>query len=223
MASEAPKPMVGDSVAHRLFGLIEDEGSAAHAFLGERRYLAGPAATRNLADATHNLSALHGIRPGVIDLAAERSTIPGAAEWLDAAVGAFVAERALLTKLVVAAGPLPSTPGQAQSETAVIAQRHALEMLARSDRVGCALGAAIALVEDWRSVRMLLDAACDRFGLAPEPLTLPDPALLSPALLSIVAGGGVERALRFGAQQLLIQHRGHWDLLETRIGARSEV
>ena len=34
---------------------------------------------------------------------------------------------------------------------------------------------------------------------------------------------GIERAILFGAQQLLIQHRGLWDLLETRHSARRDA
>ena len=62
-------------------------------------------------------------------------------------------ERAYLTRLSVAVGAIPSTPGGADSETAILAQRAALATLAQSDRRGCALGAALAFAADWASIR----------------------------------------------------------------------
>ena len=50
------------------------------------------------------------------------------------------------------------------------AQRNALEILANSERRGCALGAAAALVGDWWPIRRLLDRAASRAGLdSPAP------------------------------------------------------
>src|SRR3546814_1893335 len=73
-----------------------------------------------------------------------------------------------------AVGPVPSTQGQAQCEAAVAAQRKALDMLAESDRHGCALGASIALTLDWRTIRVLLDISALRLDLVPPTCTLPD-------------------------------------------------
>jgi len=139
--------------------------------------------------------------------------------WLDSAAAAFAEERAYLMRIVVAAGPLPSTPGQAACEPAVAGQRHALEMLARSDRNGCALGAALALVLDWRAIRAVIDAAATRFGVPLTPPALPSPR----QTMAVVEDAGppaLERAIMFGVQQLLVQHRGLWDLLEARAEAR---
>ena len=110
----------------------------------------------------------------------------------------------------------------AQSEAAVTNQTHALATLAQSERNGTAIGAAIALVLDWRPIRRVLDAAAQRFGIQPPPLDLPG---LTETLAVAVAAAetpGVERAMAFGAQQLLIQHRGLWDLLESRESARRQ-
>jgi hypothetical protein len=198
--------------------LVTADGSATHPLPAK---LARPqVAVRDLADAVHALCSLHGRHPGVIDHAISHSTQPAAQEWLEQAAAGFTEERAYLAHLAAASGPLPSTPGQAESESAIAAQRHALDMLAQSDRTGCATGAAIALVLDWAAIRETLDVAARRFGLDPQPPILPDDmetALLVSALTETPA---VERAMAFGAQQILAQHRGLWDLLEARASAR---
>ena len=127
-----------------------------------------------------------------------------------------------LTRLVVAAGPLPSTPAQSESESAVNGQRHALEMLAQSDRNGCALGAAMALVLDWDAVRSVLDAAGRRFSVDSPSSMIPDMATTIDLAALVSASPAMERAISFGAQQILAQHRGLWDLLEARQSARGE-
>ena len=79
----------------------------------------------NLADVVHFLCALHGRHPGIVDLAAARIVDPAGRAWLASAAEAAAAERLYLTRLAVAAGPVPSTPGGGGSEAA-IAQRSAL-------------------------------------------------------------------------------------------------
>ena len=98
-------------------------------------------------------------------------------DWLNRASEAFERERLYLVRLTSAVGPLPSTPGAAETEASLVAARHALETLAMSERDGCALGAATALVGDWWPVRRLLDRAATRAGTeAPAP-SLPDESL----------------------------------------------
>ena len=122
--------------------------------------------------------------------------------------------------LAAAAGPLPSTPGQADTEAALIASRHALEMLAKSERRGCATGAVAALVQDWATIRLLLDHAAARFGVEAAPAAFPSPRATAAQLATLGATPASQRAVNFGAQQLLAQHRGMWDLLEARASAR---
>ena len=208
---------VGDVLA----ALVSGNGSASHPYV-DAPALTGDHALRNLADAAHFICMLHGRYPGVIDHASHRVVHPVARSFIARAAPGFGAERAFLTRLVVAAGPLPSTLGQAQSEAAVTNQTHALATLAQSERNGTAIGAAIALVLDWRPIRRVLDAAAQRFGIQLPPLDLPG---LTETLAVAVAAAetpGVERAMAFGAQQLLVQHRGLWDLLESRESARRQ-
>lgn len=218
MVKEAARPGVADMVG----SLLADDGGKAHPYFASSIFSRGREAARDLADAVHLLSSLHGSRPGVIDLAREKPAGADARAWLDAAAEGFAAERAYLMRVVVAAGPLPSTPGHAGCEAAVTGQRHALEMLAGSDRNGCALGAAAALVLDWRAIRSVIDAAAQRFGVALIPPALPS-ARQALSVLSTAESPAIERAMLFGAQQLLVQHRGLWDLLEARSGARNSL
>jgi len=222
MASTAKtnKPKGVDEI---LSALVASHGSAGHPYSTSPDLLTSDRSTRNLADAAHFLGLLHGRYPGVIDHASQRIIHPVARGWIYRALAGFSVERMFLARLVVAAGPLPSTLGQAQSEAAVSGQTHALTTLAQSERNGTALGATLALVLDWRPIRHVLDAAAQRFGLQPPPLDL---ARLDETLATAVAAAetpGIERAIAFGAEQLLIQHRGLWSLLETRDSARREA
>ena len=73
---------------------------------------------------------------------------------------------------------------------------------------------------DWRAIRGVLDAAADRAGFAALPSTLPIDADTATLAATLAADPAVERAMSFGAQQLLAQHRALWDLAEARKSAR---
>lgn len=222
MASIATVTQAQDSASDLLSRLVDAEGSAGHRYLVSPDLNSGRFATRNLADAIHHLCTLHGRHPGVLDHAAVHTVHTAARSWLIHAVDGFVNERAVLAKLVVAVGPLPSTPGQAESESAVNGQRHALDMLAQSDRDGCALGAAMALVMDWQAVRGALDTIANRLGVMIPETDLPSRHETMTVAGNVATTPGIERAMAFGAQQLLGQHRGLWDLLDARQIARGE-
>ncbi len=202
--------------------LVDAEGTGAHRYTVSHDLFAGNHAARNLADVVHHICILHGRHPGVADHAANHSAQVEARDWLINTVDGFIRERTYLTRLVVAVGPLPSTPGQAESEATVNGQRHALEMLAQSDRAGCALGAAMALVHDWHSIRPLLDAAASRFSVDSPACALPTIEATAALAQAVAITPALERAIGFGAQQIIAQHRGLWDLLEARSLARGE-
>lgn len=198
------------------------DGSAAHPHVQVLSAAAGDHGTRPLAalaDAAHYLALLHGRFPGVIDHAANRCVDNAARLWLVQACEAFADERAFLTRLTVALGPVPSTSGQNNCDSAVLQQRHALEMLSQSDRRGCAMGAALTLVMDWAGIRRLLDGAALRVGIEPKRCGLPNVADTLAVIRAITPDEGVARAIQFGARQILGQHRGLWELLR----ARSEI
>jgi hypothetical protein len=175
-----------------------------------------------MADAVHLLCSLHGHYPGLIEIALQRCPKGAVAEWLSHASDSFERERLYLVRLTSAVGPLPSTPGAAETEASLVAARHALETLATSERDGCALGAATALVCDWWPVRRLLDRAAARVGTeAPAP-SLPDEASVVAVVDRAAVSAGAARALAFGGEQLLLQHRALLDLLEARAEARGE-
>jgi hypothetical protein len=201
-----------------LAACVTGHGSATHPYFCGDALLAGPEAARNLADAIHFLCALHGRHPGVIDHAATRTVDPAGRAWLVSGAHAAAAERTILTRLAVAAGPIPSTPGGGGSEAAIQAQRNALATLAQSDRKGTALGAALAFAADWAPVRRrVIEAAARRLGVEVAPDGFGDEATLRAVADEAEA---TERALLFGAQQLALQHRALWDLLEARQQAR---
>jgi hypothetical protein len=201
--------------------LVTADGSASHPVA---RALAQPTAPmRDVADAIHALCMLHGRHPGAIDHANAANSDPVAEAWLAEAAQAFTAERAYLAQLTAAAGPLPSTPGQAETEAAVVAQSHALHMLAQSGRTGCAIGASVALILDWRAVRSVLDAAALRLGVLPAWIGLPLDADTMSLVAALATSPGIERAMAFGAQQVLAQHRALWDLLDARRSARDDL
>ena len=208
--------------ADAMLALVRAEGSAAHRHPGSDVLSQGPEAARNVADVVHLLCLLHGRHPGVVDHAIDRVANSATRAFLTDAANAFAQERALLTKLVVAVGPLPSTPGQADTETAVLAQHHAIDMLAQSERTGCALGAALALIADWSVIRPVLETAAKRLSLDIGRSDLPNANVIQSVIRSAENDAAADRAMLFGAQQIVAQHRGLWDLLEARAIARSD-
>jgi hypothetical protein len=201
---------------------VDAEGSSRHPHLAALVTAHGAAASRDLADAIHLLCAIHGRHPGLTDLALATAPPGAAREWLREAADSFDRERLYLVRLTSAIGPMPSTPAAMQTENALLAQRHAIETLAKSERRGCALGAATALVQDWRSLRTLLDHAANRSGIECPACTLPSEDSLAVAIAAGTDGMASERALAFGAEQLLLQHRGLLDLMEARAHARGD-
>jgi hypothetical protein len=211
----------GSDLTRAIDALVTAEGAAAHPYVLSRKLVEGRDATRNLADTVHFFGLLHGRQPGLMDHAAARAVQAEERHWVESAINAFARERAYLSALSSAAGPMPSTAGQQQCEQTVLAQGHAIDMLGRSERAGCALGAAIALALDWRAIRSVLDAAAARLDVPARPASLPD-LHETVALLDKLSGSrSSERAMLFGAQQLLAQHRGMWDLLATRESVRA--
>ena len=206
-----------------LLACVADHGSASHPWSTSADLLRGEQSARSLSDLIHYLCTLHGRYPGVIDHASVRAIDPASRAWLAQASYAFAGERAYLARLAVAAGPVPSTPGAAGTDATILAQRHAIEMLAQSERNGCALGTAMALVLDWAPVRTVLDSAAQRFGVEPPPYAAADVGTIATLADAFAESAAVQRALLFGAQQILHQHRGLWDLLEARHQARASA
>src|SRR5579875_429544 len=210
------------SVAEAQLARIAVQGCAHHSYLNSLLTASGRLSGASRADAVHLLCSLHGQYPGLIELALQHCREGRAKRWLAEASEGFELERLYLVRLTAAVGPLPSTPGAAETEASLVAARHALETLAKSERWGCALGAATALVGDWSPIRQLLDRAATRVGADAPPPSLPD----RPSIVAIVdleaESAPYARALAFGGEQLLLQHRALFDLLEARSEARGE-
>jgi hypothetical protein len=209
------------SVAEAQLARVAGDGTARHSHLNALLEASGPYAASDLADAVHLLCSVHGRYPGLIEIALQRSPPGEAREWLDHAAESFERERLYLVRLTSAVGPLPSTPGSAETEASLLAARHALETLASSERKGCALGAATSLIGDWWPIRRLLDRASTRVGLECPAPSLPDEASVVEVIGRASDTPASERALSFGGEQLLLQHRALFDLLEARAAARA--
>ncbi len=203
-----------------LLAIVAERGSAAHPYARSDMLLRGSHAGRNLADVTHFLCVVHGGHPGAIDHAVRRVGDTRPYRWLQRAAEVFAVESAFLVRLAAVAGSPPGTPASADSDAVAIAQTHAIEMLACSERNGCALGAATALVLDWAVIRKVLNSAAERFGIDAPAFTLADQAEIADLAASAAANPAIQRALLFGAEQVSAQHHGLWDLLEARQESR---
>jgi hypothetical protein len=210
------------SVAEAQLSRVTADGCARHPHLNALLEASGPHAGRDLADAMHLLCSLHGRHPGLIEIAVQRCADDAPRAWLSRASEAFERERLYLVRLTSAVGPLPSTPGAGETEAGLLAARHALETLAMSERNGCALGAATALVGDWWPIRRLLDRVAARVGVETPAPSLPDEASVIAVVEQASRDMPSERALAFGGEQLLLQHRAVFDLLEARAEARGD-
>ncbi len=199
---------------------VAGDGCARHPHLAALVEASGPHSARDMADAVHLLCSVHGHHPGLIEQALGICPKGPAQQWLGRAADAFERERLYLVRLTAAVGPIPSTPGAAETEATLLAQRHALEILAKSERRGCALGAATALVSDWWPIRRLLDRAASRVGIESPAPSLPDEDSVVAVIERECDSAASERALGFGGEQMLLQNRGLFDLLEARSAAR---
>ena len=210
------------SVAESHLARVAEDGCSRHPHLTALIEANGPNSARDLADAVHLLCGLHGWHPGMIEIALSLCPKGPAQRWLAEAAESFERERLFLVRLTAAVGPLPSTPGAAETEASLVGQRHALEILARSERKGCSLGAAAALVGDWWPIRRFLDRAAAKAGLDVPAPSLPDEASMIEVIHQASDTPASERALAFGGEQLLLQHRALFDLLEARASARGD-
>lgn len=210
-------------VAEAQVARVAAHGLAGHPHAIRLSTAAGPEAARDLADAVHLLCSLYGRHPGLVELALGHAASGPVRDWLSATSDAFERERLYLVRLTAAVGPLPSTPGSAETESVLGHQRHALETLALSERRGCALGATTALVADWGALRGVLDRAAARMSVDVPTCSLPDENALAAVIYAGIEGMAAERALGFGAEQLLLQNRGLFDLLEARAAARETL
>ena len=210
------------SVAGAHLARVATSGCARHPHIAALIESTGPNAARDLADAVHLLCSIHGRHPGMIEVALSLCPKGAAQAWLTRAAEGFERERLYLLRLTAAVGPMPSTPGAAETENVLSSQRNALETLARSERKGCALGAATALVGEWWPIRRMLDRAAMRAGLDCPAPSLPDESSIVEVIGASSEGVASDRALAFGAEQLLLQHRGLFDLLEVRASARGD-
>jgi hypothetical protein len=214
------RPALDIAEAH--VGRVHSDGCGRHGHLQALLEASGHNAARDLSDAVHLLCGLHGRHPGLFDLALQRAASGTEQAWLTRASEAFERERSYLVRLTSAVGPLPSTPGAAATENSLVAQRNAMETLALSERRGCALGAATALVGDWWPIRRLLDRAATRIGIECPSPSLPDESSVREVIDHCSESLSAQRAIGFGAQQLLLQHRALFDLLEARAEARGD-
>lgn len=208
------------SISERLDHAVAQTGTGAHPHIRSGALTSVPEAMRNLADAVHFLGLLHGRYPAILDHAARVGAEPSSMRWLDQAALAFAQERHFLSQMAAALGPPPSTLGQTRAENAVAAQCRVLDMLVQSERRGCALGAAITLTLEWRTIRVLLDLSAEKLNIARPRNNLPDLRITARTAEEAAQNAAIERAMMFGSEQLLTQHRSLWDLLTVRAASR---
>ena len=136
MATKRAAARSQTGVVEAQFARVANQGSARHPQLAALLASSGPTSARDLADAVHLLCHCHGSHPGLIDTAVQAGTAGGAAGWLRDAADAFERERLYLVRLTAAVGPQPSTSGAAETEAALLAQRHPSEraLIARQER-----------------------------------------------------------------------------------------
>lgn len=173
----------------------------------------------NLVDAIHHLAALHGRLPGLIEDARRHSpSLTAAAPWFREAAEGFAQERLHLARLLAHGPAIPATPTQAEYQVKLESIRQGLTALAQSSRPGCAFGSALALVLDWQTIHRLLNLLGQQLDLPSLPLLMPDAA----ASLSVLdrLGSDFDRAIIFGATELIARHERLWTLLEDRQAAR---
>jgi hypothetical protein len=168
------------------------------------------------ADIAHFMHICFGRHPGVIDHAASKITDQAARGWLVKAIDGFAQERIYLNQLTVAAGPIHRHLGQDKVNAVVEAQGRSIEMLATSDRKGCAAGAAMAFSLDWQATRPLLDQVALALGIEVPICSLPGASETATLAADLASAAPVQRAMAFGCDQMLAQQRGLWQVIVAR-------
>ena len=114
------------SAAQAQLARVGAEGGGDHGYRRARLSAAGPAANRDLSDAVHLFCSLYGRYPGLIEIALNSCPAGPVRDWLREASDAYERERLYLVRLTASVGPLPSTPGAAETEAALVNQRQPL-------------------------------------------------------------------------------------------------
>jgi hypothetical protein len=169
-----------------------------------------------IADIAHFMCISHGRHPGIIDHASSKILEECARDWLVDAIEGFIAERSLLNELTVCAGPITRQSGQEKITSILTHQHKSFEMLATSDRHGTAAGAAIAFVVDWHLNREIFEVCALNLNIEPRQCRLPSIEACKNLASELAISENIKRALLFGAQQLLAQQRGLWNLISAR-------
>jgi hypothetical protein len=172
-----------------------------------------------IADIAHFMCVSHGRHPGVIEHAATKILDDEAREWFVTAIDGFIIERDYLNRLTVAAGPIRSHAGQDKVSALLAGQAKNFQMLATSDRNGTAAGAAIAFVLDWIASRPLLDSVATSLDIPVPAISLPAQDECVNFANAIAKSDNIVRAIGFGADQLLGQQRGLWQIIAARHAA----
>jgi hypothetical protein len=169
-----------------------------------------------LADIAHFMAISHGRHPGVVDHAADKMADQSARQWVKEATLGFAGERDLLNRMIVAAGPIRRHADQDKITALLGAQARSFELLATSERTGCAAGAAIAFVLDWQFTRPLLERTAVALGVEPRVCALPSAVACQQLVQDLGVSPAVERAICFGSDQILAQQSGLWKLVAAR-------
>lgn len=169
-----------------------------------------------LADIGHFMNVLFGRHPGVIDHAGQKIVDQEARLWLTQASDAFALERVFLNRLAIATGPIHRQNGQDRVNALIEGQSRSMELLATSDRVGCAAGAAMAFALDWQRSRPLLDQVSMIAGIEAPLCLLPKAEATAHLARALAHKPAARRAMAFGSTQMLAQMRGLWQIIAAR-------
>lgn len=169
-----------------------------------------------VADIAHFMNVCFGRFPGIIEHAGQKIVAQEAREWLAQSIDAFALERTFLNRLHIAAGPVHRQIGQNRVNALIDGQSRSMEMLATSDREGCAAGAAMAFALDWLESRPLLDKVAMIVGIEAPPCFLPRPSATATLARNMSVNPPIHRAMVFGRDQMLAQQRGLWQIIAAR-------
>ncbi len=172
-----------------------------------------------LADIAHFMAISHGRHPGIVDHASGKISDQEARDWMVAAIEGFAAERGMLNRLMVAAGPIHRHTDQDKVTAILATQARSFALLATSDRAGCAAGAAVAFVIDWQMTRPLLECTALALGIDVMPTSLPSTRNSLALIETLSATPAIARAINFGSEQMLAQQKGLWQLVAARHAA----
>lgn len=174
----------------------------------------------DVADLAHALTVTHGGLPNIFDLASLRSDAQSLRNHLVTCSNSFQDWRRFLSALTSKAGPAPSLTDDAAHMVSLVQTKQGIQLLGESERKGCAIGAAFAMLNDWQIVLPESFKFAARLDIVEGIALPPRTSAIIEEMECLEPSAAELRAMSFGADQFYQLNDAFFRHLEARRKAR---